>query len=102
MVEPRRFGRFTVVSQIAITTHSRVWEATDPNEEHMRIETDRERERYGGSPDSCLPPRRANRGGDRYPYCTRCFERVGWRGSASPTRASLDHLRVLLPALDVI
>lgn len=28
MVEQRRFGRFTVVSQIAATTHSRVWAAT--------------------------------------------------------------------------
>ncbi len=31
MVEPRRFGRFTVVSQIAATTHSRVWAATGPD-----------------------------------------------------------------------
>jgi serine/threonine protein kinase len=32
VVEPtKRFGPFTVVSQIAATTHSRVWAATDPS-----------------------------------------------------------------------
>lgn len=37
MVEPRRFGRFTVVSQIATTAHSRVWEATGPDGEHVAV-----------------------------------------------------------------
>jgi hypothetical protein len=37
MVEQRRFGRFTVVSQIATTTHSRVWEATGPDGEHFAV-----------------------------------------------------------------
>lgn len=31
MVQPRRFGPFTVVSHIAATTHSRVWEAAGPD-----------------------------------------------------------------------
>ncbi len=37
MVEPKRFGRFTVISQIASTTHSRVWEATGPDGEHVAV-----------------------------------------------------------------
>jgi serine/threonine protein kinase len=37
MVEPRRFGRFTVVSQIAITAHSRVWEATASDGERVAV-----------------------------------------------------------------
>jgi len=37
MVEPRRFGQFVVVSQIATTTHSRVWEAMAPGGEHVAV-----------------------------------------------------------------
>lgn len=37
MVEPRRFGPFMVVGQIATTAHSRVWEATDSDGQHVAV-----------------------------------------------------------------
>jgi len=37
MDEPRRFGKFTVVSPIAATAHSRVWEATDPGGNRVAV-----------------------------------------------------------------
>jgi serine/threonine protein kinase len=37
MVEPKRFGKFTVVGPIAVTTHSRVWEATDPDGNRVAV-----------------------------------------------------------------
>ena len=37
MIERRRFGRFTIVGQIASTSHSRIWEAIDPAGGHVAV-----------------------------------------------------------------
>jgi hypothetical protein len=37
VTHPSRFGQFTVVSKLASTTHSRVWEATGPDGIHVAI-----------------------------------------------------------------